>query len=118
WRINFYAMQDNAGVAWSPIMGQGNFHKASRFGTVLFAEQGWEPAKPAAKEADKPGVSTEAVKAGATAKAGGDQPANTAVAPPTPAPSAPIPLKKLPPKPALPGAQPPAPKPATPKPAA
>jgi hypothetical protein len=37
WRMNFYAMQDNGGVAWSPIMGQGNFHKATRFGRVKFA---------------------------------------------------------------------------------
>lgn len=36
WRMNFYAMQDNGGVAWSPILGQGNFHKASRFGRVRF----------------------------------------------------------------------------------
>lgn len=37
WRMNFYAMQDNAGAAWSPILGQGNFHKASRFGRARFA---------------------------------------------------------------------------------
>lgn len=43
WRMNFYAMQKNSGVAWSPILGQGNFHKASRFGRVLFAEKGWKP---------------------------------------------------------------------------
>ena len=36
WRINFYAMKDNGGVAWSPILGRGNFHKSSRFGTVSF----------------------------------------------------------------------------------
>jgi hypothetical protein len=36
WRMNFYAVQDNAGIAWSPILGQGNFHKASRFGRVRF----------------------------------------------------------------------------------
>lgn len=36
WRINLYAMQDNGGVAWSPIRGEGNFHKASRFGRVRF----------------------------------------------------------------------------------
>lgn len=36
WRMNFYAMQDNGGVAWSAIMGQGNFHKATRFGRVKF----------------------------------------------------------------------------------
>jgi Carbohydrate family 9 binding domain-like len=33
-RMNFYAMEDNGGAAWSPILGQGNFHKASRFGRV------------------------------------------------------------------------------------
>jgi len=37
WRMNFYAMKNNSGVAWSPILGQGNFHKASRFGSVRFA---------------------------------------------------------------------------------
>lgn len=36
WRMNLYAMQNNGGVAWSPILGQGNFHKASRFGRVRF----------------------------------------------------------------------------------
>lgn len=37
WRMNFYAMQDNGGVGWSPILGQGNFHRASRFGRVRWA---------------------------------------------------------------------------------
>ncbi|HTJ83169.1 MAG TPA: carbohydrate-binding family 9-like protein [Polyangiaceae bacterium] len=37
WRMNFYAMKDNGGASWSPILGQGNFHKASRFGRVTFA---------------------------------------------------------------------------------
>ena len=37
WRMNFYVMQNNAGAAWSPILGQGNFHKATRFGRVHFA---------------------------------------------------------------------------------
>jgi len=36
WRMNLYAMQDNGGVAWSPILGKGNFHRASRFGRVRF----------------------------------------------------------------------------------
>jgi hypothetical protein len=40
WRMNFYAMQDNGGVAWSPILGQGNFHRASRFGKVMFVVPG------------------------------------------------------------------------------
>jgi hypothetical protein len=38
WRMNFYAMQDNGGLAWSPILGQGNFHRASRFGRVRWSE--------------------------------------------------------------------------------
>lgn len=37
WRMNFYAVQNNSGSAWSPILGQGNFHKAARFGRVHFA---------------------------------------------------------------------------------
>jgi hypothetical protein len=37
WRINFYAMKNNGGVAWSPILGQGSFHKAPRFGKVTWA---------------------------------------------------------------------------------
>jgi hypothetical protein len=36
WRLNLYAMQNNGGVAWSPILRQGNFHRASRFGRVTF----------------------------------------------------------------------------------
>jgi hypothetical protein len=36
WRVNFYAMKSNGGVAWSPILGQGNFHKASRFGRIVW----------------------------------------------------------------------------------
>jgi hypothetical protein len=41
WRMNFYAMQNNGGVAWSPILGRGNFHRASRFGRVIWAEAGF-----------------------------------------------------------------------------
>jgi hypothetical protein len=43
WRMNFYAMQNNGGVAWSPILGQGNFHKASRFGRIVWSARGAEP---------------------------------------------------------------------------
>jgi hypothetical protein len=39
WRMNFYVMQNNGGYAWSPILKQGNFHKASRFGRVQWAEK-------------------------------------------------------------------------------
>ena len=51
WRMNFYAMKNNNGVAWSPILGQGNFHKASRFGRILWAEKGWKPPEPKAPPA-------------------------------------------------------------------
>ncbi|MEB2322673.1 MAG: carbohydrate-binding family 9-like protein [Sorangiineae bacterium] len=47
WRVNFYAMKNDQGVAWSPILGQGTFHKASRFGKILWAEKGWAPPIPA-----------------------------------------------------------------------
>lgn len=53
WRMNFYAMQNNGGVAWAPIRGKGNFHKASQFGKILWAEEGWKP---------QPMVSTDAVR--------------------------------------------------------
>ena len=43
WRMNFYAMQENSGVAWSPILGQGNFHKASRFGKVVWVDPAGMP---------------------------------------------------------------------------
>lgn len=45
WRMNFYAMKNNGGVAWSPILGMGNFHRASRFGRVRFQAVG-APAPP------------------------------------------------------------------------
>ena len=51
WRMNFYAMQNNGGVAWSPILGKGNFHRATRFGRVIWAEPGFSPAPPPATEA-------------------------------------------------------------------
>ena len=38
WRMNFYAMKNNGGVAWSPILRMGNFHRASRFGRVRWVE--------------------------------------------------------------------------------
>lgn len=37
WRMNFYAMENNGGTAWSPILGQGNFHRSSRFGRVTWS---------------------------------------------------------------------------------
>jgi hypothetical protein len=47
WRMNFYAMKNNGGVAWSPILGQGNFHKASRFGRVVWTTPELAAAAPA-----------------------------------------------------------------------
>ncbi len=43
WRMNFYAMKNNGGVAWSPILGQGNFHKATRFGRVTWVDPSQTP---------------------------------------------------------------------------
>ena len=40
WRMNFYAMKNNSGVAWSPILGKGNFHRASCFGRVVWTIPG------------------------------------------------------------------------------
>lgn len=37
WKANLYAMEDNGGVAWSPILGEGNFHRVRYFGDLVFA---------------------------------------------------------------------------------
>jgi hypothetical protein len=60
WRVNFYAMKNNGGVAWSPILGQGNFHKASRFGRINWTVAGAalvqaNPASPPTLAAALPG---------------------------------------------------------------
>ncbi len=38
WRANLYSFRDGQklALAWSPIKGEGNFHKSSRFGKVKF----------------------------------------------------------------------------------
>jgi Carbohydrate family 9 binding domain-like len=37
WRLNLYALDSSGSAsAWSPILGQGNFHKAARFARVRF----------------------------------------------------------------------------------
>jgi hypothetical protein len=61
WRMNLYAVQANDGVAWSPILGQGTFHKAARFGKVRFTEKGWVP---------PPGGSASGVPSAGTAPSG------------------------------------------------
>jgi hypothetical protein len=40
WRINLYSFRDGQrrALAWSPLRGQGNFHRASRFGRIRFVE--------------------------------------------------------------------------------
>jgi len=58
WRVNFYAMKNNGGVSWSPILGQGNFHKASRFGRIVWTEKGAPaPATSASASGSKPAPS-------------------------------------------------------------
>jgi hypothetical protein len=54
WRINLYAMEKNSGVAWSPILGRGNFHRSSRFGRVHWVKKGWAPPAPSAKASAAP----------------------------------------------------------------
>jgi hypothetical protein len=38
WRMNFYSFRDGQSdsLAWSPILGKGNFHRSNRFGIVRF----------------------------------------------------------------------------------
>ena len=38
WRMNFYSFRDGQrdALAWSPTLGQGNFHRSARFGRVRF----------------------------------------------------------------------------------
>jgi hypothetical protein len=38
WRVNFYSFRDGQrdALAWSPLLGQGNFHRSARFGRLRF----------------------------------------------------------------------------------
>jgi hypothetical protein len=40
WRANLYSFRDGQrdSLAWSPILGEGNFHRASRWGRVTFIQ--------------------------------------------------------------------------------
>ncbi len=40
WRMNLYTFRDGQreALAWSPLRGKGNFHRASRFGRIRFGE--------------------------------------------------------------------------------
>ena len=66
WRVNFYAMKNNGGVAWSPIMGLGNFHKAVRFGRIVWTKRG--AAAPAASGGAAPAMSAHPLASGAPFK--------------------------------------------------
>lgn len=65
WRINLYAMKNNGGVAWSPVLDAGTFHAASRFGRLTFqlaptvpgAPPGVDPATGANMGGPRPGTS-------------------------------------------------------------
>jgi len=94
WRMNFYAMKSNSGVAWSPILGQGNFHKASRFGRVVWAAPDMPVAGAPAGSAAPGAAASSAPAAGATAavsaaKAKPTLPAMSVAKPPAPAASKP-----------------------------
>jgi hypothetical protein len=40
WRINLYSFRDGQrhALAWSPLRGRGNFHRAERFGRIKFTD--------------------------------------------------------------------------------
>jgi hypothetical protein len=88
WRLNLYAMQENSGVAWSPILGQGNFHKAARFGKVMWIDPAVVP---------DGGAPDGGAAAGGALDGGAAAPALTIPATPKPAPIGSV---KAPPKPA------------------
>jgi hypothetical protein len=71
WRLNIYAMKENSGVAWSPILGQGNFHKASRFGRIQWVTQ--PVAADAVAKTDEKGT-TPAAAAATTQPASAQEP--------------------------------------------
>ncbi len=81
WRMNFYAMKQNGGVAWSPIMGQGNFHKSSQFGKVTFGSAGGALSDAGAKDGGR------AADAGKTSLVPSGIAPGKPTAPPTTAPA-------------------------------
>ena len=82
WRINLYAMENNGGVSWSAILGQGNFHRASRFGRVLFATKGWAPPAPSAAPAESAAPPGSAAASAAPAGSGAPAAGSAALHPP------------------------------------
>ena len=87
WRMNFYAMENNGGTAWSPILGQGNFHRAARFGKVTWATKESLAADAASADGGVAGDagSTSAMTGdgGAKAATGADAGTGTALRKPT-----------------------------------
>lgn len=71
WRMNFYAMKNNGGTAWSPILGQGNFHRASRFGRVTWVTKEWLAAAAADAGAGDAGADAGSAKDGGAAATDG-----------------------------------------------
>ncbi|CAN5156750.1 hypothetical protein BH09MYX1_BH09MYX1_57460 [soil metagenome] len=70
WRVNLYIMKQNNGVAWSPILEQGSFHHAARFGRVKFGPLpaiGAAAASGSAANGPTPGVAPSAATAAPTA---------------------------------------------------
>ena len=96
WRMNFYAMENNGGTAWSPILGQGNFHRATRFGKVTWATK--ESLAEAAAAADGGAPDAAAPDAGAGAAIDAGRPADAGMVLRRPS-NPPPPL--IPPPPAL-----------------
>ncbi len=80
WRVNFYVMKNNAGVAWSPILGQGNFHRASRFGRVTWSKKGMDTATHAASSAAAANSASPAGSVAAAAAGAATPPAAAAAA--------------------------------------
>ncbi|WP_438017014.1 carbohydrate-binding family 9-like protein [Sorangium sp. So ce315] len=87
WRMNFYAMQNNGGTAWSPILGDGNFHRARRFGRVRFVGAGGKVGGAPAGDAGAAPVPAPSAKPPGATGAAGERPgaaAPSAPAGPTP----------------------------------
>ncbi|WP_437547416.1 hypothetical protein WME97_45705 [Sorangium sp. So ce367] len=81
--MNFYAMQNNGGAAWSPILGEGNFHRARRFGRVRFVGTGGETGGAGAGDAGAAPVAAPSAKPPGATGAAGERPG--AAAPSAPA---------------------------------
>lgn len=106
WRVNFYAMEHNGGTAWSPILGQGNFHRSSRFGKITWSTK--ESIAAAAAKADAGAAATDGgaptQEGGTTPKDGGPVDSGRAAKPAKAAQDAGAPVRRIAPVPPKPGA--------------